>query len=89
MYTLKLRRDYSWRWTIENPILSDGEPGFERDTGRMKIGDGYKTWAELAYFAPDDPSNPLELTEHIESLTPHPVYDDGPSLSLIYENAKV
>lgn len=89
MYTLKLRRDYSWRWTIENPVLQDGEPGFERDSGRLKIGNGYTPWVDLAYFAPDDPSNPLELAEHIESLTPHPVYDDGPSWALIYENAKV
>ncbi len=29
------------------------------------------------------------LTLHINSLTPHPVYDDGPSLLLLYENGKV
>lgn len=29
------------------------------------------------------------LTAHISSLTPHSVYDDGPSLVLLYENAKV
>lgn len=29
------------------------------------------------------------LTAHINSLTPHPVYDDGPSLALLYENGKV
>lgn len=26
---------------------------------------------------------------HIDAELPHPVYDDGPSLLLIYENAKV
>jgi hypothetical protein len=74
---------------MENPILHDGEPGFERDTGRMKIGDGYKTWTELEYFAPDDPEDPSSIAEHVDSLLPHPVYDDGPSLDLLYENAKV
>ena len=29
------------------------------------------------------------LTAHINSLTPHPAYDDGPSFALLYENAKV
>lgn len=30
-----------------------------------------------------------DLTNHVDSPTPHPVYDDGPSLTLLYENAKV
>lgn len=29
------------------------------------------------------------MENHINSDLPHPVYDDGPSLALIYENAKV
>lgn len=29
------------------------------------------------------------LLEHINSETPHPVYDDGPDLTVLYENAKV
>lgn len=29
------------------------------------------------------------IAAHIASLTPHSVYDDGPSLVLLYENAKV
>lgn len=28
------------------------------------------------------------VAEHIESQTPHPVYDDGPSFLLLYQNAK-
>lgn len=30
-----------------------------------------------------------DLTNHIEDLQPHPAYDDGPSFSLLYQNAKV
>lgn len=29
------------------------------------------------------------LDAHLASLTPHAVYDDGPSLLLLYQNAKV
>lgn len=38
---------------------------------------------------PAGPDTGAALLEHINSETPHPVYDDGPSLALIYENAKV
>lgn len=30
-----------------------------------------------------------DLNTHINSGTPHPVYDDGPDLNLLYQNAKV
>lgn len=30
-----------------------------------------------------------DLQDHVDSPLPHPVYDDGPSLTLLYENAKV
>jgi hypothetical protein len=31
----------------------------------------------------------IVLDEHVVDTSPHPVYDDGPSFSLLYENAKV
>ena len=34
-------------------------------------------------------SSDLLLDDHINSETPHPVYDDGPSFLLLYQNAKV
>jgi hypothetical protein len=39
----------------------------------------------------EDPDIPIpeDLSEHVNSETPHPIYDDGPSLVLLYENAKV
>ena len=46
-----IRRDISTNWTSKNPILGDGEQGYEKDTGKMKIGDGVKTWAQLSYFS--------------------------------------
>lgn len=30
-----------------------------------------------------------DLEAHIDADEPHPIYDDGPSLELLYENAKV
>jgi hypothetical protein len=80
---LKLRRDTSARWVAVNPVLAEGEPAVELDTGRIKIGDGETPWTELGFLR----SN--EMVEHILAEEPHPVYDDGPSLTLLYENAKV
>lgn len=93
---IQLRRGTAERWTSKNPILDEGEPGFESDTGLFKLGDGVTAWTDLDYFRPhtsvipgDDSSAMNALIAHIEAQEPHPVYDDGPSLLLLYENAKV
>jgi len=48
---IQVRRDTAENWTSINPILADGEIGYET-TGfkRMKVGDGRTRWAVLAYF---------------------------------------
>jgi hypothetical protein len=52
MYTrTQQRRGNAAEWTSVNPILADGEIGFERDTGRFKIGDGVVAWTALEYSA--------------------------------------
>jgi len=52
-YTIKLRRDVASDWASVNPILSDGEAGFEIDTNRLKIGDGTSHWNDLEYLVGD------------------------------------
>ena len=49
-YRIILRRDTSTNWTTNNPVLLLGEPGFETDTSRMKIGDGSTLWEDLPYY---------------------------------------
>lgn len=51
-FTFKLRRDTAARWTAKNPVLAAGEPGYESDTGNLKVGDGQTAWTNLAYFEP-------------------------------------
>lgn len=87
---LKLRRGTTAEWSAKNPILAAGEPGFEKDTSLLKVGDGHSRWSDLDYVASgSDGSSDVSLNDHIQSETPHPAYDDGPSLVLLYENAKV
>ena len=49
-YTIQFKRGKSSSWTLLNPILNPGEPGFEIDTGKVKIGNGINTWSELLYL---------------------------------------
>lgn len=48
------RRGTTAEWAEANPVLSEGEPGFETDTGRHKLGDGATPWSRLAYFLDTD-----------------------------------
>ena len=47
---IKLRRDTSTNWQSVNPVLDEGEPGFELDNFRLKIGNGTSTWNNLPYL---------------------------------------
>jgi hypothetical protein len=50
MPTIKLRRGTATEWSTANPLLAAGEPGFETDSGKHKIGDGVARWSKLPYF---------------------------------------
>jgi hypothetical protein len=69
-----LRRDTSANWTSTDPVLQDGEPGYETDTGKMKIGK-YATgstttllsWTALPYIGAMSLSTPpsgLRITSY-------------------------
>ncbi len=47
---IQIRRDTAANWTSTNPTLSQGEQGYEIDTGKFKIGDGTTAWTSLSYL---------------------------------------
>ncbi len=51
MTQIKLRRDTSANFNTANPVLGSGEPAYETDTKKLKIGDGTTAYNSLAYFA--------------------------------------
>lgn len=59
--TFKVRRGQSETWANINPTLTDGEPGYELDTHRLKIGDGNTSWNDLPYIG-EASSLPDEIT---------------------------
>lgn len=50
MTSFKLQRATKEVWETLNPVLLDGEPGYEKDTNKLKIGDGKSNWLELEYL---------------------------------------
>lgn len=48
--TIRFKRGTEARWKEVNPILLSGEPGFETDTGKIKVGDGVTRWTDLGYI---------------------------------------
>ena len=46
---IRFKKDTSEAWRINNPVLLDGEAGYESDTNLMKVGDGIHRWLELDY----------------------------------------
>lgn len=51
---IQFRRGTSTEWSNANPILSDGEIGYESDTKVIKFGDGATAWNSLAVAAAGD-----------------------------------
>lgn len=48
-HRIQYRRDTAARWASINPILQEGEVGYETDTHHMKVGDGVHAWNSLEY----------------------------------------
>lgn len=51
---IRFRQGTAAEWLEANPILADGEPGYETDTNKFKIGDGENTWSVLHYQGEGD-----------------------------------
>ena len=49
MAKIQLRRGTAAQWTSVDPVLANGEPGYETDTGKIKYGNGSDEWSALPY----------------------------------------
>ena len=58
---IQIRRDSAANWSSANPILSDGEMGYERDTKQFKVGNGADAWNALDYTSAETVSTLLDL----------------------------
>lgn len=77
----------SAQWTVDNPVLGDGEPGYESDTKVFKIGDGVSAWSDLTSIGgssssgllTDGPIYTLEDNSGTQTLA------DGASHTIVYD----
>ncbi len=88
---IRIRRDTKEKWLEVDPVLALGEPGYEVDTNNIKVGNGSARWSDLDYLVPERDENLYnQLMTHVNNVVVHTVFDDdGPSLLLLYQNAKV
>lgn len=75
MTQIKLRRDTAANFTSKNPVLGAGEPAYETDTKKLKIGDGTTAYNSLDYFTSGGGSStnitatlPLKIVDGVISL---------------------
>lgn len=57
-------------FATESPVLQLGEYGFEKDTGRTKIGDGVTRWNSLPYSGKDATVEWSRVVEKPETFKP-------------------
>jgi len=63
---IQYRRDTAANWTAANPVLALGEPGYETDTKRRKVGDGATAWNSLGYQFDKSSADPIYAGKAVE-----------------------
>ncbi len=78
---IALRRDTAANWASNNPVLNEGEAGFETDTHVLKLGDGSTTYSNLPITASAGQAFPIVVRVDISagagdySIDPISVFD--------------
>ena len=81
---MQIRRDSATNWTSTNPTLSQGEMGYELNTGKLKIGNGIDAWVDLDYF--DDQNGSYNDLRDLPFSNPPNVSDIADAASEAYVN---
>jgi hypothetical protein len=91
---VRIRRGTAAEWAASEPqpggeVLKLGEPGYEKDTGKLKIGDGITPWNSLPYFNNGSTIEPEDIEDLIGDgflIAGTGIYisydDDGNSLTI-------
>jgi hypothetical protein len=79
---IRIRRDSIANWEAEDPVLAEGEPGLETDSGKLKFGDGISAWTILSYAG-----GLVDLSIYVDGLVPPGArlmrYKSGRALTLV------
>jgi hypothetical protein len=66
---MQQRRGSSSQWTSINPVLAEGEIGFETDSQQFKIGDGVLPWSQLPYYL-----NKVDVEDFLQNYLDNTTY---------------
>lgn len=69
MTRIQLRRDTAANWASNNPTPFQGEPCYETDTGKLKIGDGSTAYNNLAYQGGGSTPDNMVTTDTAQTIT--------------------
>lgn len=88
---IQQRRDTAARWSQYNPILLEGEVGYELDTDQYKLGDGEHAWNDLPYRgdpclqqtgqSTTTPMSQKAVTDELNKINADTGVDDYPTFS--------
>lgn len=79
--TIKLRRGTAAQWATANPVLADGEPGYDETNDQIRIGNGSSAWSGLDPL--DSPGGPVvvvDLTDPQFGVVGDGVTDDAAAI---------
>jgi hypothetical protein len=77
---VQFRRGTAAEWSAANPVLAQGEAGYEYDTGKFKIGNGTLAWSSLAYSSGvQGPTGPTGVTGPTGPVSTQPSTVTGPT----------
>lgn len=76
---IQFRRGTTNQWSAANPTLGIGEPGYDTDTGALKVGDGTSDWNALSSISSGTSSSysvaEVSLTGSYDNWTPNSTAD--------------
>jgi len=82
---IQLRRGTAAQWAAANPVLAQGEPGIETNTGKQKFGDGVTAWNFLPYASKGDTGAPGVADDaSVKALVQNPASETATALNATY-----
>lgn len=70
----RIGRDSAANWETNNPVLLDGEPGYEDDTGKIKYGNEVDPWDGRPYAWPANRDSIVALADLTPSVDQLPYF---------------
>jgi len=89
---IRLRRGTAQEWQESFPqpegeILRLGEPGFEKDTGKLKIGDGITPWNSLPYLQAENDEDVILQPEDVQDVIgDNEFFKNGNNIEISYDD---